>query len=311
MVACIMLTSDASARKWTDSTGDRTVEAEFLDFRDGKVHLKREDGKVFASPIERFSEADQRWVKENYAKRVNSAEQGKASPETPTQGAAGWSVGPATLAWLKGDYEDQSLPLGGGIVGDPYTVKASTGCRLAVVKCQITALLGDPAGPNRLSTTWKKAYEALASAPENSPQRLGKLFLPKELSAEDVEKLKQTGEHRLFDMREATLAGTGGKQFEPVWSLGSHGGFTLLFLPKGHVETLQMPSEKSPTKEWNWVMRVNGHQALGGKPLFVGLLQVRCPVEVSFLYDLPRDIDVQDFTLTVGGSRPARVEVLP
>ena len=53
----------ASARTWTDSTGNHTVEAEFVDLKDGKVRLKKEDGKTITIPIERLSEADQEFVK--------------------------------------------------------------------------------------------------------------------------------------------------------------------------------------------------------------------------------------------------------
>ena len=50
-------------RTWTDSTGTHKVEAEFVDFKDGKVQLKKEDGKTITIPIERLSDADQDSVK--------------------------------------------------------------------------------------------------------------------------------------------------------------------------------------------------------------------------------------------------------
>ena len=53
----------ASARTWTDSTGKFTVEAEFVDFKDGKVQLKKEDGKIVTIPVEKLSEADQAFAK--------------------------------------------------------------------------------------------------------------------------------------------------------------------------------------------------------------------------------------------------------
>ncbi|MGD0384339.1 MAG: SHD1 domain-containing protein, partial [Thermoguttaceae bacterium] len=53
----------AFARKWTDSNGKFSVEAEYVEFKDGKVHLKKQDGKIIMIPIEKFSESDQKFVK--------------------------------------------------------------------------------------------------------------------------------------------------------------------------------------------------------------------------------------------------------
>lgn len=56
-------TSMAFARKWTDSTGKYTVEAEFVELKDGKVRLRKGDDSVVTLPIERLSEADQEYVR--------------------------------------------------------------------------------------------------------------------------------------------------------------------------------------------------------------------------------------------------------
>lgn len=53
----------AGARTWTDRTG-RQLEADFVGFVDGKVQIKRtSDGKTFFVPIDRFSDADQAFVR--------------------------------------------------------------------------------------------------------------------------------------------------------------------------------------------------------------------------------------------------------
>jgi hypothetical protein len=60
--------SPASARTWTDRAG-RQLEADFVAFADGKVEIKRKsDGKTFHVPLERFSDADQAFVR-SQAKR--------------------------------------------------------------------------------------------------------------------------------------------------------------------------------------------------------------------------------------------------
>lgn len=74
----------AFARTWTDSTGKRTVEAEFVDFKDGKVQLKKEDGKTVTIHMERLSGADQKYVKEKIVEKDPISEQPKSVKNTPT-----------------------------------------------------------------------------------------------------------------------------------------------------------------------------------------------------------------------------------
>ena len=73
-------TSVASARTWTDSTGKHTVEAEFVDLKDGKVRLKKEDGRTITIPIERLSEADRAYVK-SQIKQVSGKPTGDTASE--------------------------------------------------------------------------------------------------------------------------------------------------------------------------------------------------------------------------------------
>ena len=67
MIAAVLVvvfcTSPASARKWTDSTGKYTVEAEFLEVQDGKVRLRKENGSVISIPMDRLTWEDQEWVR--------------------------------------------------------------------------------------------------------------------------------------------------------------------------------------------------------------------------------------------------------
>lgn len=58
-----VLAAPAVARKWTDSTGKHTVEAEFVAFKDGDISLKYQDGTIHKVSIERLSKADQEFVK--------------------------------------------------------------------------------------------------------------------------------------------------------------------------------------------------------------------------------------------------------
>jgi formylglycine-generating enzyme required for sulfatase activity len=49
-------------RTWTDATGRYRVEAELIDFADEVVHLRKEDDRVIAVPLEKLSLADQRFL---------------------------------------------------------------------------------------------------------------------------------------------------------------------------------------------------------------------------------------------------------
>jgi hypothetical protein len=55
--------ASAAARTWTDRTGQQ-FDGEYIAFSDGEVEIKRtSDGKTFHVPIERFSDADQEFVR--------------------------------------------------------------------------------------------------------------------------------------------------------------------------------------------------------------------------------------------------------
>lgn len=69
-------------RTWTDSTGNHTVEAKFVEFKDGKVSLEKEDGTAIAVPVEKLSEADQRFV------RIRAKAEPTAQPSTDSQAKA-------------------------------------------------------------------------------------------------------------------------------------------------------------------------------------------------------------------------------
>jgi len=54
--------SPAKARTWTDSTGKHTVEADLVKVEDGKVILKKPDGKLATVSVTRLSKADQEYL---------------------------------------------------------------------------------------------------------------------------------------------------------------------------------------------------------------------------------------------------------
>ena len=57
---------------WTDSTGLYKIEARFLELKDGKVTLEKEDGSTKTLPLDKLSEDDQRRAKK-YAEKMPPA----------------------------------------------------------------------------------------------------------------------------------------------------------------------------------------------------------------------------------------------
>jgi outer membrane protein assembly factor BamB len=58
-------------RTWSDVSGTHNVQAALVDVVDGKVQLKKADGKIISVPLDKLSEFDQRWL-------------AKQPPPTPT-----------------------------------------------------------------------------------------------------------------------------------------------------------------------------------------------------------------------------------
>ena len=74
---------NAFARKWTDATGKHSIEADFVEFKDGKVRLRQADSSILVIPIEKLGEADQRFVRE----MAGSRSQAKKSESSPASAA--------------------------------------------------------------------------------------------------------------------------------------------------------------------------------------------------------------------------------
>jgi hypothetical protein len=64
--------SMAVARTWTDSAGTHKIEGEFVTLADGKVEIRRNDGKLLRVALEKLSEEDQKYVR----KRATPANEG-------------------------------------------------------------------------------------------------------------------------------------------------------------------------------------------------------------------------------------------
>lgn len=58
----ITMAPPAAARKWMSEDGQFSTEAEFVEFAEGKVKLKKASGETILVPIERLSAADRRFI---------------------------------------------------------------------------------------------------------------------------------------------------------------------------------------------------------------------------------------------------------
>lgn len=63
----LVAASPAFARTWKSSDGAYSVDAEFVDFKDGTVSLRKADGAVIRVPVSRLSAEDQAYVAEQAA----------------------------------------------------------------------------------------------------------------------------------------------------------------------------------------------------------------------------------------------------
>ena len=58
----VVSADDTKPRTWKDATGAFSVVAELVAVKDGKVSLKRDDGKVVTVPLKQLSSADQQYL---------------------------------------------------------------------------------------------------------------------------------------------------------------------------------------------------------------------------------------------------------
>ena len=77
---------DLESRTWTDSTGSYQTEAAMIDYVKGNVRLKRMDGQVREVPLSKLSRADQRYVREELARRRAREKEG-AAERSPAGGS--------------------------------------------------------------------------------------------------------------------------------------------------------------------------------------------------------------------------------
>ncbi|MBN2218545.1 MAG: hypothetical protein JW719_14310 [Pirellulales bacterium] len=97
------LGSAAGSRKWTSRDGKFTTQAEMVDYGQGKVRLRKPDGKEIDVPLKQLSDEDRHWVAEEMRRRRKSGRAGEASETSEagsdrpdeTQNATAWATKPS------------------------------------------------------------------------------------------------------------------------------------------------------------------------------------------------------------------------
>lgn len=115
--------SASEARKWTSSDGRFTVEAEFVEYADGQVTLKKDDGTTIAVPISRLSGADRRFV-------VGERKKPKAEPKPAEPGYVS-DIQPFMVAFCNACHNQNKAEH--GYATDTYAGLTRTGKKGAVV----------------------------------------------------------------------------------------------------------------------------------------------------------------------------------
>ncbi|KAI9262560.1 hypothetical protein EDC94DRAFT_608483 [Helicostylum pulchrum] len=74
-------------RTWTDRSGSFRVEAQFIDFHNGKLRLHKLNGVKIDVPVEKMCQEDVRWVDNHTKNMANQQQQEEATPAMPARPA--------------------------------------------------------------------------------------------------------------------------------------------------------------------------------------------------------------------------------
>jgi hypothetical protein len=91
----VLLTSNTTARKWTDTTGRFSIEASFVEVKNGNAVLKKTDGETISVPLAKLSKEDRDFVREVVTgKPMKERERTSGGPEKSGLNVVGFFVSP-------------------------------------------------------------------------------------------------------------------------------------------------------------------------------------------------------------------------
>ena len=116
----------AEVRSWSDVSGRYSVQAEFVELRDGMVRLEKGGGQVISIPLDRLSTADREYVRKQASQKPEAAE----PEETPSEpGGTADVVEFLTGSKLQGKVTSRD--------GRYITIEVTSGSRTYTRKCPL------------------------------------------------------------------------------------------------------------------------------------------------------------------------------
>jgi len=236
----------------------------------------------------------------NPAPNENAREAPHRTARVSNDGA--WSADHVTMKSLEGNYETDVHP---GGFGRTYTIRPTPNSHLLLVTFELEALVPDPHSVTKLASLLERIQATIN--PRVSPGNvLTYLMGGVKLSSENQRKLGEAKNHRMFEMQTASLVDPTGKRFQPIWCIAPLPEMTLLYDAKGDLEHFSRHAQEFLPKHWEKTLRSNGQGSIHSDGTFAGLLETKCPVDVSLLYDIPDSIDQNDLSLSlVEGAVPS------
>ena len=282
MLILAVCQSSALARKWTDSSGKYTVEAEYVDVKEGKVMLRKSDGTTIAIPLEKLCDADRQYL---------------GSLKSPRLTGDNWKIDNPTLAILPGDYEDKTIAI--GRYRSPFRISPQPDGQLVVFKCDLNAVTEDT-----------QAVDTYCSRREVAFDRADETFRSLFGVKLDSERLKErTGKCRLFDMQRLVLIDPAGKSYKPLWCITPEAEFTFIFSGAGTRdiwEHSQVTSSELLPVAGRSAVRTNG---VNTDASFVGLMEIGQAVPISALYEIPTSVKAEELKIEFDGGKPVAVRL--
>jgi hypothetical protein len=124
VIAVCIPVSSVLGRIWTDRTGKFKTEAEMVKVVDGKVHLKKADGKLMEVPFARLSKTDQEYVASQTSARAGDP---KAVSPTGLKTRAKLEWDSMTFTETDGKKEPPALIVGIEFLGKPAAEASAYG----------------------------------------------------------------------------------------------------------------------------------------------------------------------------------------
>ncbi len=204
-----LMASTATARVWTDASGQGKIEAEYLGIENGMVKLEvRPSGRLVSIPLGTLSQADQQFVNEQVAKAEAEARAAAGPPDRFTQAIMDDPTNPSNYInrgmalTNRGQYEAAVRDFTKAIELNPEDAHAHNGRALAYHKA------GDLIAAQKDFNEAIKRDPKLISAYKNRGENLRQLALDKTRSVpeldEEIERWQQFWSHA----RKANLKNT-------------------------------------------------------------------------------------------------------